>query len=226
MNRSRIDKDILAHGRDYIRLIAGNAEMKARYGARPRASQGHVRNAIMFGILTANERYEAAEKALYMIAPLEWSAPLQDSLRFAGIIFWRQKAQALESFRADFDLNPTPYHPQPNESCSEYRDRLYDMNIPGLGFVKTSFAAYLAYGGGNVICADRHILNLYTEGHFEQWMHKRSPKAHKFIREVEEYFVTLAEEYQWPSASALQWAVWAEAIGADDVTHSPVSDAI
>lgn len=229
MTRSRIDKEILANGPAFIESIAASNEMRDKYGKRPEASRGHVKNAILFGILTANERYEAAEAALSyvrLVIPFEHIFRVDymaRALKNNGIIFYNDKAAAIIDFMMRFELNPTPFHPMPNESCAEYRDRLLTLKIRGLGFVKTSFAAYLAYGGGNVICADRHILNIYTSGHFEDWMHKSTARARDLLYEVEAEFIYIAGRYQWPSASALQWAVWCEAIGSD-TDHDPVSE--
>jgi thermostable 8-oxoguanine DNA glycosylase len=209
MTRSRIPADILSNGRAFIEAIAASNEMREKYGKRPAASKGHVRNAILFGILTANERYEASEKALTRLSSMT-NADLDDItlipwvLKVSGIMTYNVKAHAIAEFIERFEANPTPFHPLPDESCSEYRDRLFLMNIRGLGYVKTSFAAYLAYGGGNVICADRHILNIYTHGNFKDWMHRDSKASRAVLEEVEQYFVGLAAIYEWPSASALQ----------------------
>ena len=227
MTRSRISDDKLADGRAFIESVAASPEAKAFYGPLPQATKGHVGKALLFGILTANERTDKAEAAL----PIAWGflqnmdvslAQLQQELKDVGLMFYRNKALYIQGLRWQWHTNPTPMHPVPGESCSEYRDRLVSYNLPGLGFVKTSFAAYLAYGGGNVICADRHILNLYTNGQFKDTMHKGSKKAVELLRQVETYFVNMAKLYDWPSASALQWAVWCEALQTP-LTHNVVS---
>lgn len=230
MKSSRIPRDIRENGRRFIESVAKNPEARDHYGPLPARSKGNVRAAILFGILTATESYKAAERALDLVEEqieTVGAADIYDWLvlnfRKAGIVYSITKATYVAEFLARFERNPTPFHPQLEETCAEYRDRLESLNIRGLGWVKVSFAAYLAYGGGNVICTDRHIINLYTQGEFDDKYFKRTKWARAALKEIEDHFVQLAAIYAWPSASALQWAVWSEALG-ESVTHDAVSN--
>lgn len=199
---------------EFIETVAANDSFKALYGPLPAQSKGRTLDSFLFGILTATERTEAAERALKALKVWGYTPEFESVktiLQTSGIVYYTSKARYVCEFIDAFANDPEWFSPQGDEKCSEYRDRIYKRGVLGLGFIKTNFACYLAYGGGDVICPDRHIINLYLGERFEEWMMKRSKKAEAFLRSIESHFCQLANKYGWQSASALQWAVWCEA---------------
>ena len=212
---------VKGYNREFISQVAANDSLRQLYEPLVQKCKGHTFEAFAFAILAANEMTSRAELALAAVKNINPSATepkeeqLREALKACGLMFYKNKAHYISQLVWRFG-SAGAYAPNncfEDESCSTYRDRVLDLNILGLAFCKTSFACMLAYGGGDVVCCDRHVLNIYFNGSYEDWMARNTKKAVLLQRAVEAYFVKIAADYGWASASALQWAVWAEALG-------------
>jgi hypothetical protein len=102
----------------------------------------------------------------------------------------KMRTEGMWRFRNDFWKDPAEYYQKPNESWSDFRDRVMNK-CHGLGNAKSSFALELCYPNTcEVTCLDTHMLQLYGA--------KPSPvPSPKKYKELEKHWVSkcLARNY-------------------------------
>lgn len=193
-------------------------------------TQGRVVESFVFAILTVNENTRRAEAALWAWKVAGMPRSEEAIRRICGehspLVRVEgeksNKARYIADWLERYDSDPQVWHQQPAETAREYRDRVLRMGVKGLALTKVTWAVQLASGGGDIACIDRHMHLILTGVPYTNALAnmKRKANIQRYMR-LERILVWLANRYGWPSASALQWTVWCQALK-ENYTHSVV----
>jgi hypothetical protein len=189
---------------------------------------GNVVDNVVFAVLTVNEDTGKAERAMWAWKLAGRPESEAEIIRATGphsplcraTHGTSPKARNIATFLRRYRENPAQWHMAPGETASQYRDRLLAFNIAGLGMVKTTWAAMLISGGGDVACIDRHMQRVIVGRPLvgkEQDFTTNKAKAR--YRRMERVIVWLANRYGWDNASDLQWSAWCVLLNAH-YTHT------
>ena len=200
--------------------IAKNLDYKMLYMPLPGMFRGLVKESFVFAILTVNEKTSRAESAM-----LRWrtNGMPTDTISLTAILkslqYWPTKMKNIIAILNRIESEWDTFNPDNYDSADDYRNACLKANVAGLGWIKTTFACYLAYGGGNIACIDRHMFRLWTGNEQltdKDWQRVVRPSKRTGypiqLKPVEDSIVQVAALYGW-SASALQWAIWCESMG-------------
>jgi hypothetical protein len=104
----------------------------------------------------------------------------------------------ISEFAYDFWEDPNKYKKSPNETWSEFRNRLENITL-GLGMAKTSFALEMCYPNqAKVTCLDTHMFQMYG---LNQTKHAKKYTA------IEEHWVCMSNMWNIPPyiARCMYW---------------------